>query len=125
LAYTSLLLGRSSKLKTLKNDVLMHVFRCFDVKLSIMRTTLTFDPSVDQLVRDAVYRSGKTFKQTVNDAIRAGLAPKATGDAPPFVFPSANMGREQVDLTKALSLAAELEDAERWAQQRLVQGKKQ
>jgi hypothetical protein len=81
-----------------------------------MRTTLTFEPSVDQLIREAVYRSGKTFKQTVNDAIRDGLAPKAAIKAPPFVFPSANMGREHVDLTKALSLSTELDDAERLVQ---------
>jgi hypothetical protein len=89
-----------------------------------MRTTLTFEPNVDQLIRDAVYRTGKTFKQTVNDAIRAGLAPKPVSNAPPFVFPSANMGRERVDLTKALSLAAELDDAERLAQLHSVQDKK-
>jgi hypothetical protein len=83
-----------------------------------MRTTLTFEPNVDQLIREAVYRSGKTFKQTVNDAIRAGLAPKPANKAPPFVFPTANMGRERVDLTKALSLAAELDDVERVAQLR-------
>jgi hypothetical protein len=85
-----------------------------------MRTTLTFEPSVDQLIRDAVYRTGNTFKQTVNDAIRAGLSKKKTVKAPPFVFPSANMGREQVDLTKALSLSAELDDAERLAQHRVA-----
>jgi hypothetical protein len=89
-----------------------------------MRTTLTFEPNVDQLIRDAVYRTGKTFKQTVNDAIRAGLAPKVASKPPPFVFPSANMGRERVDLTKALSLAAELDDAERLAQLHSVQDKK-
>jgi hypothetical protein len=87
-----------------------------------MRTTLTFEPSVDQLIREAIYRSGKTFKQTVNDAIREGLTPKTANKAPPFVFPSANIGRERVDLTKALSLAAELEDAERLAQLNCVQG---
>jgi hypothetical protein len=94
----------------------MYKKRCFDAKIINMRTTLTFDPSVDKLIRDAVYRKGKTFKQTVNDAIRAGLAPKPTGKAPPFVFPTADMGRERIDLTKALSLSAELDDSERIAQ---------
>ncbi len=83
-----------------------------------MRTTLTFEPSVEQLVRDAVYRSGKTFKQTINDAIREGLAPKPVIKATPFVFPTVNMGPERIDLTKALSLAAEIDDVERLAQLR-------
>ena len=77
-----------------------------------MRTTLTLEPDVESLIREAVYSSGKSFKQAVNDAVRAGLAPaqpKPTQPAP-FVFPTYANGRPLVDITKALALAAELED---------------
>jgi hypothetical protein len=77
-----------------------------------MRTTLTLEPDVETLIRDTVYRSGKSFKQAVNDALRAGLAPAQlrAPQSAPFVFPTYNAGRPLVDLTKALALATELED---------------
>ncbi len=79
-----------------------------------MRTTLTLEPDVEALLREVVYRSGTSFKHAVNQAIRAGLAPKNASSLSraAFVFPSYPQGRELVDLTKALSLASELEDLE-------------
>ena len=38
-----------------------------------MRTTLTLDPDVAQLIEEEVHRRRTTFKQVVNDAIRRGL----------------------------------------------------
>lgn len=38
-----------------------------------MRSTLTIDPDVARLLRDAVARSKKPFKAVVNDALRLGL----------------------------------------------------
>lgn len=38
-----------------------------------MRTTLTLDPDVAQLIEEEVHRRRTTFKQVVNDAIRSGL----------------------------------------------------
>ena len=40
-----------------------------------MRTTVTLDPEVNRLVEAAMHRERKSFKQTVNEAIRRGLAP--------------------------------------------------
>jgi hypothetical protein len=38
-----------------------------------MRTTLTLDPDVAQLIEEERHRRHKTFKQVVNDALRRGL----------------------------------------------------
>jgi hypothetical protein len=42
-----------------------------------MRTTVTLDPDVERLLRDAVRRSGSSFKEVLNRAVREGLAPHA------------------------------------------------
>lgn len=76
-----------------------------------MRTTVTLDPDVQRLLKDAEHRSGRPFKQVLNDAVRAGLklpAPRA----PAFKQRVFSMGLPKVDLTKAGALAAELEDQE-------------
>lgn len=76
-----------------------------------MRTTITLDDDVANKLRENAYRDSKSFKQVVNEALRAGLAPgSAKVIAKPFAFPTANMGRSVVDLTKALTLAAEIDD---------------
>jgi hypothetical protein len=79
-----------------------------------MRTTLTLEPDVEALIRETVYRTGKSVKQAVNDALRTGLATKQDRAAAPvaFNFPSYPMGKPIVDLTKALTLATELDDQE-------------
>jgi hypothetical protein len=38
-----------------------------------MRTTLTLDPDVAERLASETRRTGKSFKQVVNDAIRLGL----------------------------------------------------
>jgi hypothetical protein len=89
--------------------------RCiFDSREIIMRTTVTLDSDVKTLLTDFAYRSGKSFKAALNDAVRAGLAkPKvAAVRRKPPEFPTYDMGEPLVDLTKALALAAELEDQE-------------
>lgn len=40
-----------------------------------MRTTVTLDPEVNRLIEEAMRRERKSFKQTINDAIRRGLSP--------------------------------------------------
>lgn len=40
----------------------------------MMRTTLTLEDDVAGRVEEAMQRTGKSFKQTVNEALRAGLA---------------------------------------------------
>ncbi len=50
-----------------------------------------------------------SFKEALNDAIRSGVAP--IGDQP-FRTRTASMGQSQVNLDRALQVAAELEDDE-------------
>lgn len=73
-----------------------------------MRTTITLEPDVAALVRKLMDERGLTFKAAVNRAIRAGLSPGA-GRAD-FSQPTFPMGAPAVPLTKALIIAAELED---------------
>ena len=47
-----------------------------------MRTTITLDPDVDRLLRDAVHRARRPFKAVLNDALRAGLDPARTQTRP-------------------------------------------
>jgi hypothetical protein len=74
-----------------------------------MRTTVTLDPDVESMLRKEMRGRGEPFKQVLNNAIRAGLRnTKRRGEAfEPLTF---DMGKPRVDLTKAASLAAELED---------------
>jgi hypothetical protein len=53
---------------------------------------------------------GEPFKQVLNNAVREGLRSPRKTPSKPFKQPVARMGAELVDLTKALSLASELED---------------
>ena len=81
---------------------------CFDV----MRITITLEADVAARLREVSQRTGKSFKQAVNDAVREGLSSPAAVRAEPFVQPTHSMGRVTVDLTKALAMAADLEDQE-------------
>jgi hypothetical protein len=76
-----------------------------------MRTTVTLDPDVESMLRKEMRRRGEPFKQVLNNAIRAGLRHRKRRDDAfePLTF---DMGKPRVDLTKAASLAAELEDDE-------------
>lgn len=75
----------------------------------IMRTTLTLDPDVVALLKQATHDQRRPFKQVLNDALRLALSEPAA--APPrFVQQCFAMGRPRVDLTKALALAGELDD---------------
>ncbi len=77
-----------------------------------MRTTVTLDPDVEALVRKAVRERGEPFKRVLNSAIREGLSAARRKPLKPFKQSTFNMGEPLLDLTKALSLASELEDAE-------------
>lgn len=83
--------------------------------LSDMRTTVTLDDDVEQLVRRRMVERQVSFKQALNDAIRDG----ATGrESRPFTTRTANLGVPAVNLDRALQLAAELEDEELIRRQR-------
>ena len=75
-----------------------------------VRTTVTLDPDTEQLVKRAMREKGLTFKQAVNDAIRAGSGPPGRGRR--VDFPVHDMGEPVLDLTKALRISADLEDDE-------------
>lgn len=75
-----------------------------------MRTTVTLDPDVEALVKRAMKERGLTFKEAVNEAIRAGATTRRTRSRE--TFPVYDMGEPLVDVTKALRLAGELEDQE-------------
>jgi len=50
------------------------------------RTTATLDPDVERLIREAMHRSRKSFKETPNNAVRAALSGNRPARRPsPFV----------------------------------------
>lgn len=76
-----------------------------------MRTTVTLDAEVAALVKRVMRERGITFKQAINDAIRAGMRSDRP-DRPALDFPTYDMGEPLIDLTKAHQVAGELEDRE-------------
>ncbi|MEJ5256108.1 MAG: hypothetical protein WHS89_12230 [Acidimicrobiales bacterium] len=75
-----------------------------------MRTTVTLDPDVEQIIRRRMRERGQTFKEAINDAIRSSLA--AEGRRKPFRTKVASMGESRVNLDRALQIVADLEDDE-------------
>lgn len=80
-----------------------------------MRTTLTVDDSIIAELKRRAHESGRSFKEVVNEALRAGL--EQGGAAPqrrPYQVPTARLGppRPGIDLDKAITVAGALEDAE-------------
>ncbi len=73
-----------------------------------VRTTVTLEPDVEAFIGRAMRERGLTFKQAVNNAIRAGMSESSAEVS----FPTYDMGEPLVDITKALQLAGELEDQE-------------
>ena len=49
-----------------------------------MRTTITLDPDVEQMLKAEMRRSGATFRQAVNQAIRRGLADSRAAERKAF-----------------------------------------
>ena len=80
--------------------------RIYDV---YVRTTLTLDDDVAARLHEIARQTGRPFKRVVNETLRSGLAPAPS--VQPYVLPSVNLGlKHGVDLTKALRIAADLED---------------
>lgn len=80
-----------------------------------MRTTLTIDDKLAKALKDAAHQSNKSFKEVVNETLRAGLAAQKTpGTARPYRLKPVSMGHVAGDfnLDKALALADALEDEE-------------
>ena len=80
-----------------------------------MRTTLTLDESLARELKKRAAASGRPFKDVVNEAIARGLAGAAARPKRYRLRPvSLGGAQEGIDLTKAVRLAAALEDEE-WA----------
>jgi len=80
-----------------------------------MRTTLTIDDTLATLLKQRAAATGRSFKSVVNEALRLGL--ERTGAAPqprPYRVEPASLGRPigDIDLSRALNVAAALEDEE-------------
>lgn len=75
-----------------------------------MRTTVTLDPDVEQIVRRRMRERGLSFKEAINEAIRGSVS--ASAGRPPFRTATASMGQSRVNLDRALQVVADLEDDE-------------
>lgn len=77
-----------------------------------MRTTVTLDPDLAARLKALARERGVSFKEALNSVLRRGLTEGDEG-ARPYRQRTYTMGaRPGIDLTKALQLAAELEDEE-------------
>jgi len=78
-----------------------------------MRTTVTLDPDVERLLRDSMRERGLSFKEALNESIRAGLMSEKRGRSRRFVQKTFRLGAErEFRWDKALDTAAAMEDEE-------------
>lgn len=77
---------------------------------------MTLDDDVVALLRRVMERRGVSFKTALNDAVRNGAEGRPA--APAFQTRTADLGVPNVNLDRALQLAAELEDEELVRRQR-------
>ena len=80
--------------------------RCYAVSV---RTTVTLDSDTEALIRQRMRTEKVSFKQALNDAIRAG---SVRARRTRFRTDVAPLGVPTVSLDRALQLAGELEDEE-------------
>jgi len=77
-----------------------------------MRTTITLDPDVEQMLKNVLRERDVTFKEAVNDALRAGLK-GTTGKRTLFRQRTFALGTGQgFSWDKALEMASAIEDEE-------------
>lgn len=76
-----------------------------------MRTTVTLEPDVARMLNDQAARSRKSFKETLNTAVRLGLSRAAESNtAVDFVIEARPMGlRAGVDPVRLNSLLDDME----------------
>ena len=76
-----------------------------------MRTTLTIEDSVDRKLKELAFKTGKSYKQVVNETLKKGLSLR---DYPKqeYSLTPRDMGEPAAgyNLDKALALAGDLED---------------
>jgi hypothetical protein len=74
------------------------------------RTTLTLEDDVAGRLREESRRTGKSFKDVVNEAIRAGLDRRSSSDLPPFKVKARPMhARPGIDFDHISALIERLE----------------
>ena len=56
------------------------------------RTTLTLEDDVAERLAEESRRTGKSFKDVVNETLRTGLARRASATLPPFKVKARDMG---------------------------------
>ena len=76
----------------------------------VVRTTITLEPDVAELVRRLMVERGLTFKDAVNSAIRSALGQPGSPLDP--ALPAFDMGEPRLPVEHALRLAADLDDEE-------------
>jgi hypothetical protein len=78
------------------------------------RTTLTLESDLVRALRQRAHDTNRSFKDVVNEAIRAGLSATPPARRRAYRLKATHLGgvRPGVDLDKALQLASALEDAE-------------
>ena len=76
-----------------------------------MRTTITLDPDVEELIRRRMHERRATFKDVVNEGLRVALRTRAVAGG--YETPTFDLGTPRADLDRALALAGALEDDER------------
>lgn len=76
-----------------------------------MRTTVTLDADVEQLLRDVMQQRRQSFKEALNQALRNGLANAGGGaEDTPFVVRARPMGlRAGIDSARLNQMSDELE----------------
>jgi hypothetical protein len=80
--------------------------------MSVMRTTVTLDADVAAKLKALARQRGISFKQALNQAVRAGLRARRQ-PSPSLTRYTQPMGlRPGINLDKALQLAFALEDEE-------------
>ena len=81
-----------------------------------MRTTVTLDDDVVEVIRRRMNEQRVSFKQALNDVVREGAGRRPT--PPKFTTRTADLGVPSVNLDRALQIAADLEDEELLRRQR-------
>lgn len=81
--------------------------------IAAMRTTVTLDPDVEKLLRDAMRARDVSFKEALNEAARVGLSGRKAGRVAKFAQKSFRMGEvQEFRWDKALAVADAIEDEE-------------
>jgi hypothetical protein len=71
---------------------------------------VTLEKDVERMLRDAMHRSRKSFKETLNAGLRAGLGGKSAKAGAPFVIKARSLGlRGGLDPSGFNKLADDLE----------------